>query len=157
MTTRSIRFFVPLLLAVSSGPIFGEQEAPEAHAHGATRTVVLEGSDVRPASLAMKSGDVISFINYSTSPIRLAFTEPKAMADKIRCGLVRDAKTKGAPSAPWALFTWTDGTLTANVPPGQFASVCSFAPGHYAYTAQKVGGAGDASGVLAAKGQIDVQ
>jgi hypothetical protein len=58
------------------------------------------------------------------------------------------------------VFTWSNGKLAANVPPGQFASVCSFAPGHYAYTAQKVGhsgGAGNPTGVLPAKGNIEVQ
>ena len=158
MITRSIRLLLTLLLASWPVPVFAD-ESPGAHAHGATKTVVLEDDDVRPASLEMRQGDVISFINYATSPIHVEFTEPKGIADKIRCGLVRDAKAKGSPAAPWALFTWgPDGKLAADVPPGQFASMCSFAPGHYAYTTEQIGhSGGDDSGVLPAKGQIDVK
>ena len=160
MTTRSIICSLILLPALASGPALAEHEGPDKHSHGATKTIVLDTTDIRPAALEMQHGDVISFINYSTDPIHLEFTEPKGMADKIRCGLVRDAKAKGSPSAPWALFTWNDGNLAADVPPGQFASVCSLEPGHYAYTAQRVGhaaGAGNPSGVLPAKGQIEVK
>jgi hypothetical protein len=59
------------------------------------------------------------------------FTEPEDIASRIHCGLVRpDAKAKS--EAPWQLFAWTNGQLAATIPPGRFASVCSFAPGSYA-------------------------
>ena len=160
MTTRSITCALALLLTFASRPILAEHEGPEAHGKGNTKTVVLDGNDVRPADLEMAHGDVISFVNYSTNAIQLTFVEPKDLENKVRCGLVRDAKAKGTPAAPWALFQWQDGKLVANVPPGQFASVCAFAPGHYAFTAEAIGhkaGATAAGTVLAAKGQIDVQ
>ena len=156
MTTRCIRFSLAMCLTLASGPVFAEHESPDAHARHETQTITLDTQDVRPASTTMDHGDVLSFVNYSAHPMRVTFTDPSDLATKIRCGLVRDAKAKGAPSAPWALFTWNDGKLVANVPPGQFASVCALAPGQYAFTSETVGHK-PPSGVLPAKGQIEVK
>lgn len=155
MTTRYIPFSLALLLTFAHGPALAEHEGPEAHSHAATHTITLDHSDVRPSSTEIAHGDVVSFLNYSTKPIHLTFTEPKDLETKIRCGLVRDAKAKGTPAAPWALFTWTDGKLVADVPPGQFASVCAFAPGQYSFTAETAGYKD--SGTLPAKGNIEVK
>ena len=55
------------------------------------------------------------------------------------------------------VVTILDG-VTLDVPPGQFASVCSLAAGHYAFTANGIGNdPGTQSGVLPSKGQIDVK
>ena len=109
----------------------------------------------------MAHGDVLAFENHSTHPIHIVFIEPTDLIDKIRCGAIRNANDKSAPTAPWALFTWNGGKLAADVPPGQFASLCSLAAGHYAFTADEIGhdpGVGtDRAGVLPAKGQIDVE
>jgi len=156
MTTRYTHFSLAVLLTLTSGPVFAEHEGPDAHAHHKTQTITLDTRDVRPASTTMEHGDVLSFVNYSTNPMRVTFTEPKDLEAKIRCGLVRDAKAKGTPAAPWALFVWNDGKLVANVPPGQFASVCALAPGQYAVTSETVGQQPQ-SGVLPAKGQIEVK
>src|SRR6185436_11670710 len=156
MTTRCIHFSLAVLLTLASGPVFAEHEGPDAHAHHKTQTITLDTKDVRPANTTMDHDDVLSFVNYSTHPMRVTFTEPKDVETKIRCGLVRDAKAKGAPAAPWALFVWNDGKLVANVPPGQFASVCALAPGQYAFTSETVGQQRP-SGVLPAKGQIEVK
>ena len=156
MTTRYTHFSLAVLLTLTSGPVFAEHEGPDAHAHHKTQTITLDTRDVRPASTTMEHGDVLSFVNYSTNPMRVTFTEPKDLEAKIRCGLVRDAKAKGTPAAPWALFVWNDGKLVANVPPGQFASVCALAPGQYAFTSETVGQQRP-SGVLPAKGQIEVK
>jgi hypothetical protein len=162
MRTRSICISLTLLLALSSRSVLAEHESPDAHKHGDTKTVTLDNKDIRPSDLKMRRGDVLSFVNSSTHPMHVEFTEPEGMADKIRCGLVRDAKAKGAPAAPWALFTWSDGKLAGQIPPGKFASVCSLAPGHYAYTIQRIGHAAGTSGpgpkgLLPDKGQIDVE
>ena len=156
MTTRCIPFSLAVLLMLASGSVLAEHESPDAHGHHKTQTITLDTQDVRPASTTMDRGDVLSFVNYSTSPMRVTFTEPKDLEAKIRCGLVRDAKAKGTPAAPWALFVWTDGKLVANVPPGQFASVCALEPGQYAFTSETVGQQPQ-SGVLPAKGQIEVK
>src|SRR5258706_12648 len=158
MTTAPIRLLLALALALAATPVLAEHEGPDAHAHGATKTIPLDGHDVRPATTEMGHGDVISFVNYSTHPVQVTFIEPQDLEKRIRCGLVRDAKDNGTPAAPWALFTWTDGKLVGNVPPGQFASVCSLEPGSYAFTAEIIGqrgaGGGERGGIVPTKGQI---
>ena len=159
MTSSSmLRSTLALLLALASAPALAEHEGPGAHAHGPKKTITLDNDDIRPSSLEMNHGDVLAFENRSTQPMRVQFTDPKDLIDKIRCGAIRSAKDKGTPSAPWALFMWNDGGLSADVPPGQFASVCSLAAGHYAFTAKKIGNdPGSQSGVLPSKGTIDVK
>jgi hypothetical protein len=161
MTSPStIRPTLALLLALTTAPALAEHEGPKAHDHGAKKTVVLDTEDIRPSSIEMGHGDVIEFDNRSTNPMRVEFTEPKDLIDKVRCGAVRDARDKGTPSAPWALFMWDNGKLSADVPPGKFASVCSLAAGHYAFTAEAIGHKGQlggATGTLPSKGTIDVK
>jgi len=94
----------------------------------------------------------VSFMNYSTHPVRVTFTDT-GLEKKVRCGLVH-GKGK-TPSAPWALFTWQDGKLTGDLPPGQFASVCSFDQGTYGFTAQLIGH--QFAGNEAAKGSLEVK
>lgn len=160
--THGRRFPLALALSLLVAPLaLAEHEGPDAHAHGATKTITLDNQDVRPATTQMEHGDVISFVNYSTHAMRVTFTDPKDLEQHIRCGLVRDAKAKGTPSAPWALFTWESDKLVGNLPPGQFASVCSLDPGSYSFTTEVVGAdaarSGDRASVLPAKGNIEVK
>jgi hypothetical protein len=158
MTIRTVRTSLVLVLVLSVTPALAEHEGPGAHAEHATVTVTLDGNDVRPSATRMGHDDVISFVNYSTQPVQVTFTEPADLEKKIRCGLVHGKETKA--SAPWAVFTWKDGKLTGDVPPGKFASVCSLEPGAYAFTAVKIGRdpRGPAGGsVVPTKGTIDVQ
>jgi len=156
--TTGIRLPIALALTLAAAPLaLAEHEGPEAHAHGATKTITLDGQDIRPSSTEMQNGEVLSFVNYSTHPLRVTFTEPKDLEKHIRCGLVHDVKTP--PSAPWALFTWENGKLVGDVPPGQFASVCSLEPGSYSFTTESTG-AGRADGrpgTLPVKGTIEVK
>jgi hypothetical protein len=156
MTTSTTRSALALLVALSASPVLADHEGPDAHAKGTTQTIVLDGADIRPASTKLAHGDIVSFVNYSTSPIMVTFTD-KDLEQRVRCGLVHGKDAK--PTAPWALFTWQDGKLAANVPPGQFASVCSFAPGTYAFTTEAIGhqARNPATGVLPSKGTIEVQ
>ena len=159
MTTSSIRLTLAVLLAMGSLPARAEHESPDAHAKATTQTVTLDGNDIRPSSFTMDHSDVISFVNYSTHPVEVTFTEPSDLEKRIRCGLVHGTE-KSAPSAPWALFSWQRGTLVGNVPPGRFASVCSLEPGTYAFTATIIGrnSPGSPTGsVLPAKGQLIVK
>jgi hypothetical protein len=157
MTTRRLALALTLLTALGSSPARPEHEGPGAHAKGATHTIVLDGDDVRPTAVEMQHGDSLSFVNYATDPVRITFIEPKDLEAKIRCGLV-SGKEKVADAPAWALFAWRDGKLVANVPPGHFASVCSLAPGTYAFTAERVGQSAPAGGraLLPIKGQIKV-
>jgi hypothetical protein len=151
VTTASTRCTLALVLALA-GPALAEHETPAAHAKHDTHTIVLDGNDVRPSRTTIDAAGGITFLNYSTHPARVTFTDPD-IVKKIRCGLVR-GKEGDAPSAPWALFAWQDGKLVGNVPPGQFASVCSFQPGTYEFTTTLTG-TGDRSG--SANGQIVVK
>jgi plastocyanin len=158
MTIHTVRSSLVLVLALSVVPALAEHEGPEAHASHATVTVTLDSNDIRPSSTRMSHGDVLSFVNYSTQPIEVTFIEPADLEKKIRCGLVHGKETK--PAAPWAVFTWKDGKLVGQVPPGQFASVCSLEPGRYAFTAIPIGRdprGPDRGSVLPKKGTIDVQ
>jgi plastocyanin len=156
MTTSSVRLALALLVAVGIAAAAAEHEELDAHAKATTRTVTLDGPDIRPSTTTMDHGDVVSFVNYSTHPIRVTFTEPSDLEKKIRCGLVH-GREKGAASAPWAIFTWQGGRLVGNVPPGQFASVCSLDPGTYTFTTEIVGQRTRDPGVLPTKGQIEVK
>jgi hypothetical protein len=155
MTTSCIRLLLALLVASVAAPALAESEAPDAHAKGTTQTITLDGHDIRPSATTMAHADVVSFVNYSTHPVQVTFIEPSDLEKKIRCGLVHGEKA--APAAPWALFTWKDGKLVGNVPPGQFASVCSLEPGRYAFTAEIIGQRAREGSVLANKGTIEVK
>jgi hypothetical protein len=136
-----------------------DQEDVTAHSKHAMRTVVLDNVDIRPSALTMERGEALVFENHSTSPITLTFIEPADIVEKIRCGLVR-AKASDEAKAPWQLFVWQDGKLTATIPPGRFASVCSLMAGTYVYNTTSVGvGAKQpgAAGRLPEKGQITVK
>jgi len=82
MTTSSVRLALALLVAVAIGSAVAENEELDAHAKANTRTV--DGTDVRPSTTAMDHGDVVSFLNYSTHPVRGTFTEPSDLEKKIR-------------------------------------------------------------------------
>ena len=90
MTSPSmLRFTLALLLALTSAPALAEHEDGKAHDHGAKKTIILDNDDIRPSSLEMAAGDVLSFTNQSTQPMRVVFTDPKDLVDKVRCGAIR--------------------------------------------------------------------
>jgi plastocyanin len=158
MTTRlahlTLAFVLLAGVALSAG-----RETPAEHEHGAKQTITLDTADLRPDTLTMQHGDTISFANKSTHPFHVTFVEPKDLETRIRCGLVRKDE-KETPAAPWALFMWKDGKLEANVPPGEFASVCSLEPGTYAFTAERIGHgtpSGNTGSILPLKGRIEVK
>jgi plastocyanin len=157
MTTRTVPLSLALLLALGTVPALADEDIAD-HAKHDTHTVTLDGNDVRPSTTTMSHGDVIAFANYSTHPVTVTFTDPPDLKSKIRCGLVKS--TAPAPSDPWATFSWQDGKLVGNVPPGRFASVCALDPGSYSFTAEILGTqtrSPSQSGVLPAKGQIVVK
>ena len=148
-----------LTLAVTRARAAHDEEDVTAHSKHPMRTVVLDNTDIRPSTLNMERGDALVFENHSNHPVKVTFTEPDNVVEKIRCGLIR-AKEKEAPKAPWQLFAWQDGKLTATLPPGRFASVCSLLAGTYTYTAIPVTAGAkqtESGGLLPNKAQIVVQ
>jgi hypothetical protein len=136
-----------------------DKEPLGAHTQHTPKTVVLDNERILPPNLEMSTNDALVFENHSVHPIRVTFTEPADLPQKIRCGLIRKSDEEKA-QAPWQLFTWTDGKLGATIPPGRFASVCSLQEGSYAYTTSPIGVAvrsTETGGRLPEKGQISVK
>jgi hypothetical protein len=158
MRSRCCNVVVALVLAAAAGPARAEHEDLMGHARHPAHTVVLDNLDIRPADTTMDPGDVLVFENQSLQPIKVSFVEPADLKDRIRCELVRptpDAKVR----APWQLFAWEDGKLTATIPPGRFASVCSLKEGNYTFLADPVNARArqPSGGGLPQKGQIVVK
>jgi hypothetical protein len=158
MRMHAIVSVFALLLVLDTTPMLAAEEGLEAHSKHNIQTITLDGNDVRPSQASLSHGDVLAFANYSAHPVRVIFTEPADLKDKIRCSLVRGTE-KHAPEAPWALFSWENEKLSATVPPGQFASVCSLEPGSYTFTATSIETAaqGGPGTKLPGKGQIVVK
>jgi hypothetical protein len=147
------------LLSLGVSVSRAEEEPLGAHTAHPPKTIVLDNERIQPSALDMTPQDALVFENHSVHPIKVTFTEPSDLAEKIRCGLVRKSE-KEKSRAPWQLFTWNDGKLTATIPPGRFASVCSLQRGSYTFLASRQsvairseGGGGD----LPRKGQITVR
>ena len=113
-------------------------EDVQAHLRAATHTVILDTEDVRPSTTTMAAGDAVAFQNYSLDVMRVTFVEPADLKERIRCGLVKQNEAEKA-QAPWQLFAWSDDKLVATIPPGRFASVCSFREGTYTFLANRLG------------------
>jgi hypothetical protein len=158
MTARRLAILLPLVLGLAVGAR-ADRESLDAHTAHTPKVIVLDNEHVQPSALELGPHDALVFENHSLQPMLVRFTEPQDMANRIHCGLVRSsAKAKG--EAPWQLFAWTNGQLTATIPPGRFASVCSFSEGRYAYLVTRQGAMprSDAgSGLLPEKGQITVK
>ncbi len=133
MVRTSVVAVVVSLVAVA--PVAAAEEAAGAHAHAPRKIVTLDGERIVPSDVTLSPGDVLQFENLSFDPLSVRFIEPEDQAKKIRCEYVG-----GKEKAPWLLFEWDDrGRLTGVVPPGRIASVCSLAPGRYAYLVRHAG------------------
>jgi hypothetical protein len=131
-------------------------ETLDSHSGAPHKVVTIRGDGAQPQDLALAKGDVLVFENYAQTPMTITFTEPESQADMIHCGLVRPSKSANAPA--WALFRFDQrNRLTATLPPGQFASVCSLAPGSYTYEAVRAGGTRIGATRTPAKNTITVQ
>ena len=149
---------VPLVFVLLTHPARADHEDAAEHAKHPTHTVVLDSADVRPSTVSMDKGDTLVFENQSLQPITVTFTEPEELGNKVRCGLVKPKPGISKSDAPWQLFAWNNGKLSAVIPPGRFASMCSLADGSYAFTAERgVRRAGSIGSALPAKGRIVVQ
>jgi hypothetical protein len=105
----------------------------------------------------MGTGDVLSFQNLSGQMMQLTFIEPKNVAQKTTCQLLKRVSPTEA-IAPGAVFQQQGNQVTALIAPGMFVSVCSLEPGFYAYTSSPaVGAAIDNDATLGMKGTIVVK
>lgn len=144
-------------LLVASGIARGTEDV-HSHANAPHKTIVLDNDRISPEALTMGEDDVLQFENYAPDPMTVLFVEPKEQPGKIHCHLI-DAKHEGASKAPWLLFDWNPKQqLTATIPPGRFASLCSLAPGEYVFVTKPATRAvsGSAEG-LGMKGTITVR
>ena len=159
---RMHRVAIALALALVVGFVIRAGGAAEedtgAHTKGTVHTIMVDNEDVRPSTTTMGPGDSIAFENFSSHPMIVTFTEPADLKTRIRCGLVR-GKASDPERAPWALFSWEDGKMKGTIPPGRFASVCSFAAGTYTFLVDRQGPGAQAhpTGDLPEKGQIVVK
>ena len=128
------------------------------HTRTATHTVILDTEDVRPSTTTMAASDALAFQNYSLDNMRVTFVEPADLKERIRCGLVKQKEAEKA-QVPWQLFAWSDGKLVATIPPGRFASVCSFREGTYTFLTSRLGvqPRDGAEGGLPLKGEVIVK
>lgn len=159
MIGRPLTLLAVVALALGIPSARAQKEPLGAHTAHAPKTVVLDNERVLPSDLEMSTSDALVFENHSVHPMRVTFTEPADLAQKIRCGLIRKSEKEKA-QVPWQLLAWNDGKLTGTIPPGRFASVCSLQPGSYAFVASRIGAAvrpEGAGGGLPEKGQITVR
>ena len=158
MNARSGLVLTGLALGLGVGAVPARGEDAGAHARQTPHAIILEDLDVRPSTTTMGAGDTLVFENYSVHTMRITFTEPADLRERIRCGLVKQKEADKA-QAPWQLFAWSDGKLVGTIPPGRFASVCSLREGTYTFVTARLGvearpGGG---GGLPAKGEVIVK
>jgi hypothetical protein len=158
MNTRRRLVLTGLVLGLGAGVVPARGEDVRAHTRETPHTVILDNQDVRPSTTTMGAGDALVFENYSGHTVRITFTEPADLKERIRCGLVKEKEAEKA-RAPWQLFAWSDGKLVGTIPPGRFASVCSFREGTYTFVTERIGveARPAGGGGLPAKGQVIVK
>ena len=154
---RTVIVLMMLAAAVTSG-LASTSEEMDGRGRAARKIVMHDDELISPSALTMNRDDVLEFENDSGQLIRLVFVEPEDQREKVRCHLVN--RTSARPDdTPRLVLDWDAGQrLTAIIPPGTFASVCSLAPGRYAFVARRVSrdprGGEDSLGT---KGTITVQ
>jgi hypothetical protein len=140
--------------AAQTGSVRNDSGGPGA----AQKTIVLGATRIEPDNFTMASTDVIAFTSTAFDPLQLEFIKPTSQAGKINCR-VADPKSLKPGETPWATFSVNgEGHFVANVPPGQFPSVCTLAPGSYTYVVHQLSaGPGTSEGRLGLEGNITVR
>ena len=158
MNARSVLVLTALALGLGVGTVPARGEDAGAHARETSHTVIVDGRDIRPSTTTMGTGDLLAFENYSDHTVRITFTEPTDLKERIRCGLVKQKEAEKG-QAPWQLFAWSDGKLVGTLPPGRFASLCSFRAGSYTFVTARLGLEGGPAGEssLPPKGEVIVK
>ncbi|MCW5891615.1 MAG: hypothetical protein KIT14_13840 [bacterium] len=154
MTVRSLVLTACLSLVVAAVPVRADEDA-SSHAKHKTQTITLGEDLIIPSDSTMSADEVLVFQNQSFNLLRVAFIPPPDLKDKIRCTWATSDPGK---RPPWGLFQFEGDRLVGLIPPGRFASVCSFAPGSYAFLVRKELDSVDVvTGTLDIKGTLTVK
>jgi len=146
MTQHIITISVLACLAASIFPSWGQaQEKESEHLRAEQRVVRIGVNDLVPEGISLKTGEVVSWVNYSGVPVWINFGAETV--EKIRC------------KEPTRFSLAGDGSLTSGeIRPFEVAALCSFLPGEYHYTVRRQVSAGltkpvtrDASGRISVK------
>lgn len=154
MTVRSLVLSACLSLVVAAVPVRADEDAA-AHTKHKTVTITLGENLIIPSDTTMSADAVLMFQNQSLDLLRVTFIPPPDLKDKIRCGW---ATQDAAKRPPWGLFQFEGDRLVGHIPPGRFASLCSFAPGSYAFLVRnELDDVNVESGILDIKGTVTVE
>lgn len=128
---RNITIIATLVfLAIANLPSLAQsQEKENEHMAEAQQVVRIGANRLVPESLSIKTGEVVSWINYSGVPLEIRLTAETV--EKIRC------------KEPTRFHIAGDGSLTSGeIRPFEVAALCSFLPGEYHYTVYRQASAG---------------
>jgi len=128
---------VAVAAGCSSGP--GARKAPR-QTGPAQRTVMLSAFEIDPPDLSMGRDEVLTFVSTAAQPLRVEFVQPASgQAQRITCRPSTAAAGRGGEAA-WETFrSNAQGRLVADMPPGEFKSICSLAPGSYVFDVTVIG------------------
>jgi hypothetical protein len=163
MRTTTVGSMLALATALLVRPVGAaeKQETYDAHSRHAQTVIVLDNERIQPSNANVTRDGVLVFENQSVQPMLVRFVEPADAAQRVHCHFIKQAERREMEEkAPWLLFSMADGKLGATIPPGRFASLCAFAPGTYAFTAEPArvsSGSAGRGGSLGEKGQITVR
>jgi hypothetical protein len=139
-TTRSI-LVVPFSALVLSAGIAGAAEHGSLDVRRSHTITVVDSGLLSPGAVTIGHGESVEFANYSSEAIEVVFTEPKDHADEVRCQVTRDSdRNSGSGSTVrWPFFVnGPTNHPTMTIPPGRYATACSFSPGRYAFVTKRV-------------------
>src|SRR5262245_4292420 len=91
---------VPLVLGLALGPARPDHESAAEHAKHPTHTITIGMEGVLPQTTNMSKGDAVVFTNLSAMDLKVVFTQPEDIGNKIRCGLIRPNKNISKDDAP---------------------------------------------------------
>jgi len=141
LRTRWSILVVLVSALVSMVGIAGAAEHRPPDVRSSHTIAVIDSGLLSPAAVTIGHGESIEFTNYSSEAIEVVFTEPKDRADDVRCQLTRDPNRPGGSGATvrWPFVTnGPTSHVTVTIPPGRYATACSFSAGRYAFVTKRV-------------------
>lgn len=142
---RSLRTRRIILVALFSALVLSVGTAGAAEHRSDVRKshtiAVIDSGLVSPGAVTIGHGESVEFANYSSEAIEVVFSGPNDRVDEVRCQVTRDpARTAGTGAAVrWPFFAnGHTNHPTVTIPPGRYATACSFSPGRYAFVTKRV-------------------